>query len=218
MPTFGFSAFLKLACLNPRPSRTEIRKRLGSSTGGYDFHRSLRLRIARHMVDDIPMDEVLSSVSEISRAPEQRSARNGLERLNAWRRDNPGPILSYAPVSYESPGGLYKVGFNPDFGLNIGGQGVAIHVWNTARPDLVPRMAYAALSLIAPQYEGQNNAPDDLGVLSLPDMKLYRLSDAGRYAGLGPGLAERLEDLMREVQNSLDQPSGEPPEDRPNGP
>jgi len=212
MPNFGFSAFLKLICLNARPSRSEVRRRLGPSESGYDFHRSLRLRANRYLVGGVPIEEVMASVDEIVRAPEQASARAGLERLDEWRRAHPGPILSYPPATYESPGGLYKVTFTSDFGLSLRGQGVAIHVWNTAQPDLVPRLVYAALSLIAPEYDGSDNPPDDIAVLSLPEMRLYRLSEAGRYATLGAGVGARIEELIRDVQDEIDQP---PAHDRP---
>ncbi len=38
MPTFGFAAFLKIASLNPKPRKTELRKRLFGSGQPYDFH------------------------------------------------------------------------------------------------------------------------------------------------------------------------------------
>jgi hypothetical protein len=216
MPSFGFSAFLKLICLAARPSRSEVRRRLGPSEGGYDFHRSLRLRAHRYLVGGVPIAEVMESVSAIVRAPEQASARSGLERLDEWRRAHPGPVMSYPPATYESPAGLYKVTFTPDFGLSLGGQGVAIHVWNTAQPDLIPRMVYAALALIAPEYAGLDNAPDDVAVLSLPEMRLYRLSEAGRYATLGVGVGARIEELIRDVQHEIDRPpSGDRPDHGP---
>jgi len=75
MPTFGLSAFLKLICLNERPGRTQMRARLSPSTGGYDFHRSLRLRAHRYLVDGQSMEDIVASIAEIVRAPEQASAR-----------------------------------------------------------------------------------------------------------------------------------------------
>ena len=105
MPTFGFSAFLKLICLNERPGRTQMRARLSPSSGGYDFHRSLRLRAHRYLVDHEPMEAIVASIEDIVRAPEQRSTQVGLERLEQWRREHPGEVIPYEPATYESPAG-----------------------------------------------------------------------------------------------------------------
>ena len=59
---------------------------------------------------------------------------------------------------------------------------------------------------------GTRSSREDFGVLSLPDRHLYRLSEAGRFATLGPGMAARIEDLMRDIADELDLPS---PDDRP---
>lgn len=212
MPTFGLSAFLKLICLNERPGRTQMRTRLTPSTGGYDFHRSLRLRAHRYLVDGEPMEEVLASVAGIARAPEQASARIGLQRLEEWRGAHPGVIVPFAPAIYESPARLFKISFTADFGVRLGRDVIAVHIWNTARPELSPRMVYAALSLFAPVYAAMEDSPDDIAVLSLREPRLYRLSEAGRYAGLGTSLAERIEEMLREVRDELRLPL---PDDRP---
>lgn len=215
MPTFGFSAFLKLISSNERPGRSQMRARLSPSTGGYDFHRSLRLRAHRYLVDGEPMEDVVASIAQIVQAPEQLSVRVGLERLEQWRLEHPGVIVPFAPVTYKSPAGLFKVVFTPDFGVRIGRDFVAVHLWNTTTPTLVPRMIYAALSLFAPLYAETDNPPDDVAVLSLRESRLYRLSEAGRFAALGASLARRIEDMFRDVSDELGLPSSE---DRPGAP
>jgi len=212
MPTFGFSAFLKLICLNERPGRTQMRARLAPSGGGYDFHRSLRLRAHRYLVDQEPMEDIVASIADITRPPEQRSTQVGLERLEERRREHPGEIISYDPATYESPSGLFKVTFTADLGVRLGAEGVAVHLWNTATPALSPRMVFAALSLFPAVYRGNENPPDDVAVLSLREPRLLRLSEAGRLAGLGASLAARVEDLLRDVRDELGLP---PAEERP---
>jgi hypothetical protein len=209
MLMFGISAFLKFVCLNDRPQRTALRQRLLASGGGYDYHRSLRLRTQRYLVRGESMAKIATSIDEIARAPERNSVRIGLERLETWRSEHAGAILNYAPTKYESPGGLFKVTFTPDFGIRVGDSGVAIHVWNTARPQLLQEMAYGTLSLFRPLYEGTGNAPDDLAVLSLPDQELHRLGEAGPYAGRGADLATRVENLVREVRDDLGLPDAD---------
>jgi hypothetical protein len=215
MPTFGLSAFLKLICLNDRPGRTQMRARLSPSTGGYDFHRSLRLRVHRYLVEGEPIENIIASIGEIARTPEQASARVGLQRLEEWRRAHPGAIIPFAPVTYESPSGLFKVNFTANFGVQIGRDAVAVHLWNTATPELSPRMVYATLSLFAPVYAATDKPPDDIAVLSLREPRLYRFSEAGRYAGLGASLANRIEEMLRDVSQELGLP---PPEERPSSP
>ncbi|HEY1927663.1 MAG TPA: hypothetical protein VGG92_09375 [Caulobacteraceae bacterium] len=208
--------------MNERPSRTQMRARLlpsagggydfPSAGGGYDFHRSLRLRAHRYLMVGEPMEDVMASIAQIVRAPEQASARLGLERLEQWRTGHLGEIVPYAPITYESPAGLFKVTFTADFGIRLGRDGIAAHLWNTATPALSPRMVYAALSLFEPLYAAADNPPDDIAVLSLREPRLYRLSEAGRFAGLGASLANRIEEMMRDITDELDLPGHE---DRP---
>jgi hypothetical protein len=103
---FGTSAFLKLVCLNDRPQRTELRKRLLSSGGGYDYHRSLRLRVHRHLVGGESIASILASIGEIARGPERNSVRVGFERLANWHTGHRGEIVGYDAVTYESPNSL----------------------------------------------------------------------------------------------------------------
>ena len=215
MPTFGFSAFLKLISLNARPQRTLIRQRLsGSRSEGYDFHRSLKLRAKRYLVDDVPLQDVLLTLEEVRRIPERRSAKIGLERLGIWRDLNPGSILNFEPVLFESPAKNFKVQFFPNFGIRFGGQTVATHIWNTAKPDLDIRMLYAALSFVRSLYTDQEDRPDDVGVLSLPDLRLYRLGDVEDQSEVGLRLVRRLDDLFGEIRREPERPAG-PPKDRP---
>jgi hypothetical protein len=215
VPTFGFSAFLKLVSLNARPQRTLIRQRLTiSRSEGYDFHRSLKLRANRYLVDDMPLPQVLQTVEEIKRAAERRSAKAGLEQLGTWRDRNPGPILAFDPVLFESPAKNFRVQFLPTFGVQLNGQNVAVHIWNTARPDLDARMMYAALSLFPSLYDSQEIRPDDLAVLSLPSLRLYRLNEVADQAEIGRRLIRRLDDLFEEIGREPPRPAA-PKRDRP---
>lgn len=214
---FGTSAFLKLVCCNERPQRTTIRQRVKSSgDGGYDFHRSLRLRVKRLLVRNEAIASVAASIDEIVRSSERESARAGIESLEKWRSMHPGKISGFSPVTYESPAGLFKVAFTPDFGIEIDRQDVAVHVWNTKTTELLERQTYGVLSLFKPLYEG-TNAPNDVAVLSLRDSALYRLSEAGKFADMGDALAVRIEDLIRDVRDELGLPDANehPPEPRP---
>ncbi len=208
MPTFGFSAFLKLLCLNDRPQQRELRVRLSPLTaGGYDFHRSLRLLCRRLLVDQDDIAELMVLADGLANPAEARSARAGLEALSAWREGHPGRIVTIPPRVFESPNHLFKVQFTPDFGLETGGQVTAIHVWNTLRPPLIPRMVYSALSFIPELYENESsNPPSDFGVLSLPDMKLYCLSDVGDYSVISRRVVAMIEEYIEAISGDLGDP------------
>ena len=217
MPTFGFSAFLKLLSMNDRPQRTTLTGRLRPSrSGGYDYHRSLRVRAHRYLVDGEVIEEVLASCGEITKPDEQHSARTGLENLHEWRRENPGGTVHFDPKMFESPDGMFKVHFTPNFGLQIDGRLTAVHLWNTARPQLDHRMTLAALSLFADPYATDSQPPDDLAVLSLREPRLYRLSEArAEHYVVGERTVAALDGVIGRIRDDLGLP---PPPHPPHPP
>lgn len=212
MPTFGFSAFLKLISLNSRPQKTEIRKRSLPSDSGYDFHRSLRRLAHRYIVDGTPFPEVLLEAEDVSRDSERQSVKDGLERLRSWRALNPGEVLHFDPAHFESPAKNFKVQYLPNFGIELDGSQVAIHVWNTAVPILDARMTYAVLTLLPDAYAEHSVQPDDFAVLSLPDSRLYRLKDVNfdEYAEIGRRVLRRLDDIFEEIRRDPARPTTPP--------
>lgn len=202
MPTFGFSAYLKLICLNSKPQRREVRGRLKPRGGGYDFHKSLRLLANKYLLGKGDAAELMDSVVSIVKDAERNSARSGLEKLFAWVENNPGSFFEVPPAAFKSPDGIFSVNFLPDFGAVVGGKRTAIHIWNTKTPDLDRLFCYGALALFPKSYAGQEGAPDDLAVLSLRDGNLYRLSEAGDVADFGLSVAMSIESLFyREASN-----------------
>ena len=214
MPTFGFSAYLKLISLNEKPRGTTIRDRVAGGGGGYDFHRSMKRGAGLLLADEASLDDVLASLQAIKQMPERFSATQALKRLAEWRADNPGNLMSFPTATYAHSSGLFKVTFAPDFGIRLGRTATAIHIWNTARPALNARTVYAALSLFPDIYDSRA-LPDDFAVLSLQDSSLYRLSEAGRYAGLGESMAERVAEGFRKALNDL---RSDETSDRPSAP
>lgn len=198
MTTIGFSALLKLICLNAQPQMSALRSRYSGSTGGYDYHRSLRQYAHRLLVDREPLADLVSAAQAIARDSERRSVINGLEWLAAWRNANPGTIFHVPPVTFESPSSVFRVQYEPNFGIEINGSRVAVHIFNTATPPLVARLVYSALRMMRPEYEDVF-AIDDIAVLSIPDRSLYRLSEAPALAApdrLVPSLERLLEDAQ----------------------
>lgn len=201
MPTFGFSAFLKLLSLNPRPQHREVRVRLTpSGAGGYDFHRSLRLFCRRLLSGAASLNELLEAAEGLANKAEAKSAKSGIQSLAAWIAENPGEIVPIPPRTFVSPRDLFRVQFSPDFGIRMGHQLIAVHIWNTAKPDLNARMVYAALALLPDLYEDESTSPpDDFAVLSLPDGKLYRLSDVGEYGLIAKRVVSSIEELISDI-------------------
>lgn len=175
MIRFGHSAFLKFINLNPKPQRTEIRNRLSPSKGGYDFHRSLRLRATNLLMGDKPVGEIVASVAEISKSAERRSATAGLRQLVGWRRRFDGETYEIDDVRFVSPNKVFSVGFDPICGIMIDGQRFALHLWNTMKPDLDTRMVQASLQIFS---QLGHESCEEFAVLSLRDGRLYRSDEA----------------------------------------
>lgn len=61
IPTFGFSAFLRIICSNEKPKRRAIVDRhRPSKKGGYDYHRNLRNSIKKLAVGSHDLKEILA--------------------------------------------------------------------------------------------------------------------------------------------------------------
>lgn len=93
MPTFGTSAYLKLISLNPKPQRSELKKRFSPSDSPYDFHRSLRRHANRLLAKGEKIEDVLASVSRIKKLPERTSVQSGLATLLNWRTGHPAKFF-----------------------------------------------------------------------------------------------------------------------------
>jgi hypothetical protein len=213
LKTFGFSAFLKLLSMNDKPRRSELRRRFrpAESSSGYDYHNSFRVRARRYLLDGEPMPDVLASTSTITRLSERLSAVAALQRLEKWRAAMPGTIFGFEPVVFESPAKLFRVKFEPDFGLRVHGQNTAFHLWNTQTPNLAPGRTYAALALVADAYQGHEDAPDDVAVLSVREPPTaFLLSSVMVPSALVASIVDDLEDI---IEDTLTPPP--PPDDRP---
>lgn len=199
VPTFGFSAFLRLISLNEAPQKTAIRERYSpSKVSGYDFHRSLRLALQHLNSGSSTASELLSSLSLIKKTPERHSAKRGVIRYLKWRKLNPGAATNCDSVFVESPNSLFKVRFDADCVIRIDDQRVAIHIWNTKGTKLSRNLVLAALALVQRNWPKNADTADDFAVLSLQDMKLYRWSDDPKaYQGLADNLMIHLERLCR---------------------
>lgn len=213
MINFGFSAFLKILSLNEKPHKTEIRHRVIPSTGeGYDFHRSLRLHARRYLLDGATISEVLASAETITRASERLSAIGALKRLEIWREKYPQEIVTVPTTIFESPGGLFRVKFQADFGLRVSGKTIAIHIWNTKHPLLAAGAVYSAMTLVSQGFEGQDNGPDDIGVLSLREPShLYQLSEVSDQSALAASFVDQVEETIRNSTPPPPPPGHHPP-------
>lgn len=210
MTNFGFSAFLKLIHLNERPRRTELRNRIrGGSGSGYDYHRSLRGLAKKHIVDDRDVASLYGEAETISNLAERNSAKSGLAVLQNWRVNNPGRVLAAERVTIDSPLGAYKVTCSPDFGIDTGGVKLAVHIWNTKKPNLDRRLVAAALTPFFDPVGKQGF--DEIAVLSLQTGQLYRLADTKPHLALAAVVFEHVDNLIEELN---DVPRRPPAEDR----
>ncbi len=210
MIIFGFSAFLKLISLNPRPQLTALRERLSPSEKGYDFHRSLRLNAKRLMIENVSLEELSETARSIVKPAERKSTLEGLAQLAAWREDNPVEAKGATAVTFVSPKDRFRVRFSPDFLIN-GPRPTGVHIWNTKRPDLKPREAFAALAIVAPLFREAYGQSADLSVLSLRDAAFYRHSDSPDFSLVGRRIVGSIEDRIEEIRRERGLPEGDQP-------
>lgn len=211
MPTFGFSAFLKMLSLSDRRQRSEMRKRLLPSDGtGYDFHRQFRLLAHRYLGGGEELQVLLSEAAGYRNVAEGRAAQEALLFLEEWRDEMTGRLFSFEAKTWESVEGVFKVKYTTDFGIEIDGVSVAIHLWKTKVPALDARMTYVALSLFAELYAGEANAPQDLAVLSVLDGRLYRLSDVADQSVLAERVMASIENLIDDLNDEITPPPSLP--------
>jgi hypothetical protein len=177
MPSFGFSAYLKLVCSNDRPQFSQVKKRLAPSEGGYDFHRSLRLLARQMLIDGLSLASAVEAADAIPKDSERNSAKSGLATLYRWARFSRPQFFEVQLSTYESPGRRFRVSFEPDFGTLIAGRRTAVHLWNTKEPLLQRHQVLGALAIASQGYR-QSGDVSDVAVLSLRDSTLYSLSDA----------------------------------------
>lgn len=215
MTRFGFSAFLKMLSLNDRPQRTEMRNRLRPSSGsGYDFHRQFRLLAHRYLAGGEALEQLFAEANGWGNAAEGRAAREALEFLEEWRGDTPGVLFDVEPRMWEHSSGMFAVRYTPDFGIEIDGVRIAVHIWKTQHPPLDARMTYVAMSLFGDLYSDNSTGPQDIAVLSVIDGRLYRLSDVPDQSVLAERVMTAIEDLIDELGDEVPPPP--PPGDQPN--
>ncbi|NTF31955.1 hypothetical protein [Rhizobium skierniewicense] len=178
IPTFGFSAFLRLSCLNEKPQKTAIFDRhRPSKEGGYDYHRNLRTCIQKLATGSHSLQEVLVEISEITKPSERRSTKRGVIRFLRWIIANGSTVTFCDPVFIHSQLGFFKVRFDANCVVEINGRRTAIHVWNTKKPRLSEKEVMAALTLVRRGVDTKIDVVDDFAVLSLQDGRLYKWSD-----------------------------------------
>lgn len=212
IPTFGFSAFLKLLNLNAAPQRSEKRKRYKPSEEGYDYHKSLRKRIQWLATGTHSMPAVLATLGQIRRKPERNSAERALKKFEEWRAAHPAALLPSIAIKMASPNGVYNVHFSADFVAELGQRQTAIHVWNT-QLKLSRNITLALLTQVASAWPLSQTRPQDFAVLSLQTGEIFRWSDAlHEHAELGSALLTHIERLCEIAASEVE---GHIAEDRP---
>lgn len=176
---------------------------LPSSGSGYDFHRQFRALAHRYLSEGEDLGGLIAETDLYGNAAEGRQAREALEFLEEWRMGQPSRLYAFEAKTWSSPANVYKVKYTPDFGIDIDGVRVAVHIWKTQNPPLDPRMTYAALSSISEEYSGAPDEPEDFAVLSVLDGHLYRLSDVPDHSVLAVRVAVFIERLIAEISDEI---------------
>lgn len=178
IPTFGFSAFLRVICLNEKPQKTAIFNRHSpAEDGGYDYHRKLKSSIQSLASGSRSLREVLKEIALIKSPSERRSTKQGVVKFLRWLSRNGSTVTFCEPIVFDSPLGLFKVRFEANCVVEINGRRTALHVWNTQQPKLREREVIAALKMVQRVTSREADLVDDFAVLSLRDGHLYKWSD-----------------------------------------
>ncbi|MBC7284593.1 hypothetical protein, partial [Hoeflea sp.] len=176
IPSFGFSAFLKIVCANEKPQKRAIRERHKPSKSGYDFHRNLRLRVQWLASNSHTVAEVINSLNGITKAPERKSTYAAIKKFIEWKSHHKKELSYCDPITFQSPNGLFQVKFTPDFLTELDGRMTAVHVWNT-QEKLSRHLVIAILTTVASNWSDTPDRPDDFAVFSLQDGQFYRWSE-----------------------------------------
>ncbi|MBA5805774.1 hypothetical protein [Rhizobium changzhiense] len=199
MTTFGISAYLKLVSLAPNAQKSEINKRLSPKDSPYDYHRRLKQLIRQLTNNRRTLPEILTDILTIKNPPERQSATDGIKKLVEWRKSNPGRISQTNSAIYRSPNQIFSVNFTPDFLIDLAGENVAVHVWNTKKPRLDLRMSFGALSLFRALYANREDPPHDLAILNLRDSTLHRLAGVADHSAIGLSTVASVESIFQQI-------------------
>lgn len=204
MINFGFSAYLKLLALNPKPRRSELIKRvLPSDNSPYDFHKRMRHIAKRFILEPGPKDitkrtHIKNAVNEITAIPERNSAESALKNLGKWAPKEENKFFKIDGGKYESAREIFSVKFTPEFGLTTDEGRYAVHLWNTQKPELNDRVVQAALSLFS------STLPKGIvpSVLCLQTGRFFILEETTETSTVGLLFSKTIEDTIIEIEKT----------------
>lgn len=206
IPSFGFSAFLKIVCANEKPQKRAVKERHKPSKSGYDYHKNLRLRVQWLASSSHTAAQVISSLNDITKAPERASTHAGIKKFIEWQSHHKKEIQFCGPLTFRSPNGLFQVKYAPDFLTEIDGRLTAVHVWNT-QEKLSRNLVVAMLTIVASNWDDTPERPDDFAVFSLRDGQFYNWSEhTEEHRKLGQKVMLHLENLCQIVRVELELP------------
>lgn len=204
IPTFGFSAFIGVLSLNERPQRTKIKNRISpNKKSGRDFHTPFRQAAHKLVLRGASLDEIVASMQNIKQDAKRTSAINGIKRLSGWQALQTRQAMEFGAAIYQSPNAVFRIRYEPDFGLDIDGRHTAIHIWNN-KAEINPTFTFAALTFLRNGYASLRGGPDDWAVLSTKDLTLYRHSETTEnHVTLANLLADKLEKTFVNVRSEI---------------
>lgn len=197
MTTFGLSSFLRIVNSSALRRQSLLRERVLKQKKPYDFHKEMRRICKAYLAGISTFQECMAQAKAITGKAERRSAIFALHKLFEWREDHRGTLFPVEERLFESPRGLFKIRFDPSFGYAVGGERIALHLWNTKTPKLDRKLTRASLSLFTDLYS--DYGPLDLGVLSLRNLDLIRLADRSDVTVVGKNIVTAIEEAILEM-------------------
>lgn len=213
MIRFGFSAYLRILCMKPRPQRRELLQRLMPTGNGYDFHKQTRALVTR-LAAGATLSEVLGIAEGITNPSERSSACRALSRFDEWSSKRMVSADVPPRVVYVSPDQKFSVNFEPQFILDDSSGIVPVHVWNTKIPSLEDGLVVSALYLAYSRYFQESSPVGNVGILSIPERRLRMIPDPMAAAALSRLVVRNLESTIAELEGGLSDADDQP---RPSG-
>lgn len=203
MPNFGISSLLKIIHMNEKPQKSAIHERFKPSTGGYDFHGSVRKLCTDMVLHGSKPAALIAQIKDIKNPHERKSALSGVNSFIDWNKKQ---VFGFEPatnVTFESPRKYFKVTFKPNFSIIDDDRVTAVHIWNTGKIALNEHLVRACLSVFPQIYT--ENKPDDLAVLCLRSQRLIRLGQPDvKIEELGKLLFGKIDNIIADIKESGD--------------
>ena len=171
MQTFSLSSFLKICLLDPTRQVSEVQKKL-SSSGGYDYYRTLTLAIhakAQGRSEDEIVD-ILESPSSPAEQLRNTSAYNAFVRKYGAKN---GLSVFTKPRTVSPKDGNFLIKIAPTFSIETQSSSKVYAIWAMQTPPMTPAGGALACYIMKNAYRKTSSANSEFFIEDLVGRKAY---------------------------------------------